>query len=82
MFMQSPSSLPEKGFVVSLLMSEGFSLQEVLRGESCSYISFSSISRLLAASPGVIAGAIFLDFRGKSWYNVSHAIICPKVGIH
>ena len=32
--------------------------------------------------PGVITGAIFLDFRGKTWYNVSRVIICPLSGIY
>ncbi len=53
--------------MASFLMSEGFSLWEIPWGESCSYISFSSIYAAIAAASAVPVGAIFLPVE-KSVY--------------
>jgi hypothetical protein len=66
-------------------MSEGFSLQEALWGESCSYISFSSISRQSGSSLGVMTGAIFLFWGlcchgGVNWHGLP-SFRCQAYGI-
>ena len=64
-FLQSPFPCQEKGFVASLLVSEGFSLWEIPWGESCSYISFSSILPQLRQPRLCWPRLFFWTFKGK-----------------